>query len=161
MVKTGSPEATAKVRAMWDENYLYVYAEVTDRKLSKVNSNTWEQDSLEIFLDQNNAKTSSYEADDCQYRINYMNEASFNGTKCTAENLKSVTKLTKKGYIVEAAIKLTDVKPANGTLIGIDFQINDDAGKGSRAGTYNWFDKTGTGYANPSVFGTAALAKKW
>lgn len=159
-VKTGSPSATANVRAMWDSKYLYIYAEVTDKKLSKANANAWEQDSIEIFLDQNNGKTSAYEADDCQYRINYKNEASFNGTKCNADNLKSVTKLTKNGYIVEAAIKLTDVKAKNGTLIGVDFQINDDAGSGSRAGTYNWFDKTGTGYANPSVFGTVTLIKK-
>lgn len=159
-VKTGSPEATAKVRAMWDAKYLYIYAEVTDKKLSKENANPWEQDSIEIFLDQNNGKTSSYEADDCQYRINYKNEASYNGAKCTAENMTSVTKLTKTGYIIEAKIKLTDVKPKNGTLLGIDFQINDDAGSGSRAGTYNWYDKSGTGYANPSVFGTVKLIKK-
>lgn len=159
-IKTGSPQATAKVRAMWDDKYLYVYAEVTDKKLSKANSNAWEQDSIEIFIDQNNGKTSSYEADDCQYRINYKNEASFNGTKCNATNLKSVTKLTKNGYIIETAIRLTDIKPKNGTIIGIDFQINDDAGSGSRAGTYNWYDKTGTGYANPSVFGTVTLTKK-
>jgi endo-1,4-beta-xylanase len=159
-VKTGSPEATANIRAMWDDKYLYIYAVVTDKKLSKANSNPWEQDSIEIFLDQNNGKTSSYEVDDCQYRINYKNEASFNGTKCNADNLISVTKLTNNGYIVEAAIKLTDVKPKNGKLIGIDFQINDDAGSGSRAGTYSWFDKTGTGYANPSVFGTVTLIRK-
>lgn len=158
-VKSGDPQATAKVRAMWDDQYLYIYAVVTDKSLSKANSNPWEQDSIEIFIDQNNAKTSSYEADDCQYRINYKNEASFNGAKCTADNLKSVTKLTKDGYIVEAAIKLTEIKPAKGKLLGIDFQINDDAGSGSRAGTYNWFDKTGTGYANPSVLGTVTLVK--
>lgn len=158
-VKTGDPQAAAKVRAMWDDQYLYVYAVVTDKKLSKANSNAWEQDSLEIFIDQNHTKTSSYEADDCQYRINYKNEASFNGANCKADNLKSVTKLTKDGYIVEAAIKLTEIKPAKGKLIGIDFQINDDAGSGSRAGTYNWFDKTGTGYANPSVLGTVTLVK--
>ena len=158
-IKTGDPKATAKVRAMWDNNYLYVYAEVTDQKLSKANANAWEQDSLEIFIDQNNAKTSSYETDDCQYRINFKNEASFNGVKCTAENLKSVAKLTKNGYIIEAAIKFTEGKPKNGAFIGLDFQINDDAGSGSRAGTYNWYDKTGTGYANPSVLGTVTLKK--
>lgn len=158
-VKTGSPQATANVRAMWDKDYLYIYAEVKDTVLLKANTNAWEQDSFEIFLDQNNAKTTSYEADDCQYRINFDNEATFNGTNCKAENLKSAVKRTKNGYVVEAAIKWTDIKPAKGTLIGVDFQINDDAGTGSRAGTINWYDLTGTGYTNPSIFGTAALIK--
>jgi endo-1,4-beta-xylanase len=159
-VKSLNPEATANVRAMWDDTYLYVYADVTDSKLSKVSANAWEQDSLEVFLDQNNAKKSSYESDDCQYRINYDNVVTFNGVKCTADNLRSVTKQTEHGYVVEAAIKWTDVTPANGTLIGVDFQLNDDAGIGSRSGTYNWYDNTGTGYANPSVFGTVTLVKK-
>ncbi len=158
-VKTGNIVATANVRAMWDEEYLYVYAEVTDPHISKSNANAWEQDSLEVFIDQNNAKASSYEPDDSQYRINFDNEASFNGAKCNADNLKSFTKLTANGYIVEAAFRWTDVTPAAGTILGVDFQINDDAGSGSRAGTYNWFDATGSGYANPSVFGTVTFIK--
>ncbi len=158
-VKTGTPEASANVRAMWDDTYLYVYADVTDHKLSKASVNKYEQDSLEIFLDQNNGKTASYEVDDCQYRINYDNEASFNGTKCTAENIKSVAKQTETGYSIEAAIKWTDVVPQTGQLVGIDFQINDDTGNGSRAGTYNWYDEKGVGYTNPSVFGTVSLLK--
>jgi GH35 family endo-1,4-beta-xylanase len=158
-IKTGSPEAAAEVRALWDDTCLYVFAEVTDPKLSKTNSNAWEQDSLEIFLDRNGEKSSAYEEDDCQYRINYDNQASFNGVKCNEQHLKSVTRLTDHGYIVEAAIQWTDVVPVNGTVIGVDFQINDDAGAGSRAGTCNWYDETGTGYANPSVFGAVTLLK--
>ncbi len=159
-VKTNNPQATASVRILWDDTNFYVFADVTDSNLSKASTNPWEEDSLEIFLDQNNAKTSAYEEDDCQYRINFDNEASFNGTKCTAENLLSAAKLTDHGYVIEAAIKWTDVTPVNGTVVGVDFQINDDAGTGSRAGTYNWYDSTGTGYNNPSVFGTITLIKK-
>jgi endo-1,4-beta-xylanase len=158
-IKTGNPKATAKVRAMWDEKYLYVYAEVTDKVISKASANAYEQDSLEIFVDQNNGKTTSYEEDDCQYRINYSNETSFNGTKCTPDHIRSATKRTKSGYVVEAAIQWTDITPKAGTVIGLDFQINDDAGSGSRAGTYNWYDETGTGYTNPSVLGTVTLEK--
>jgi len=159
-VIVGDTVATAKVRAMWDDTYFYAYFDVTDGTLSKVSENVWEQDSIEVFLDQKNQKSSTYEEDDSQYRINFDNEASFNGTKCIADNLVSATQITDHGYAVEVAIKWTDIKPADGTIIGVDFQINDDAGSGSRAGTYNWYDGTGTGYINPSVLGTATLIKK-
>ena len=39
----GSSGATAKVRTLWDDQYLYVYAVVTDTKLSKAATNTYEQ----------------------------------------------------------------------------------------------------------------------
>ena len=36
----------------------------------------YEKDSIEIFLDENNDKTSSYGSDDLQFRVNYANEQS-------------------------------------------------------------------------------------
>ena len=65
--------AKAQLRAMWDEQNLYVYAVVLDSNLSDANANAWEQDSMEIFVDQNNGKTDSYQGDDGQYRINFKN----------------------------------------------------------------------------------------
>lgn len=64
---------------MWDKDNLYVIADVTDSVLNKANENAWEQDSVEIFLDQNNNKTSSYQEDDSQIRINFDNEVSVSG----------------------------------------------------------------------------------
>jgi len=61
--------AYAKFRVLWDETSIYVYAEVFDSLLNKENSNPWEQDSIEIFIDENNSKGSSYDSDDAQYRV--------------------------------------------------------------------------------------------
>ena len=69
----GTSGSTARVRTLWDAGHIYVYAEVTDALLSKASANPWEQDSIEVFLDQNNGKTTTYEADDAQYRVNYEN----------------------------------------------------------------------------------------
>lgn len=156
-VKSAKTDTSATVKTLWDRNYIYVLAEVKDACLNKDNANAWEQDSLEIFVDENNGKTDSYEADDCQYRINYANELSFNGTNCTAKNIKSATKKTKNGYIVEARIKRNTVKGKAKQLIGIDFQINDANASGARVATINWYDASGMGYAKPSVFGTVRL----
>ena len=152
-------KATATARVLWDEENLYVLATVKDDVLNKDNSNAWEQDSIEVFIDENNNKSSAYEADDKQYRINYENTQSFNGTKCTAENVNSVAVVTADGYVIEAAFKWTDIEPALNAKVGLDIQVNDADASGSRAGTLNWADKTGNGWSSPAVFGTILLTE--
>lgn len=152
-------EASANAKVLWDDDNLYVYATVKDAALDKTGAQTHEQDSLEVFIDEDNGKTASYGEDDKQYRINYNNEQSFNGKKCLAENVKSATKTIDGGYVVEAAFKWTDIKPANGTKIGLEFQIN-DAKDGKRIGTLSWYDETGMGWSGSNVYGTVELTGK-
>lgn len=152
-------EASANAKVLWDDDNLYVYATVKDVVLDKTGAQTHEQDSLEVFIDEDNGKTASYGEDDKQYRINYNNEQSFNGKKCLAENVKSATKTIDGGYVVEAAFKWTDIKPANGTKIGLEFQINDAKG-GKRIGTLSWYDETGMGWSGSNVYGTVELTGK-
>lgn len=151
--------ASANAKVLWDDDNLYVYATVKDAVLDKTGAQTHEQDSLEVFIDEDNGKTASYGEDDKQYRINYNNEQSFNGKKCLAENVKSATKTIDGGYVVEAAFKWTDIKPANGTKIGLEFQIN-DAKDGKRIGTLSWYDETGMGWSGSNVYGTVELTGK-
>lgn len=152
-------EASANAKVLWDDDNLYVYATVNDAVLDKTGAQTHEQDSLEVFIDEDNGKTASYGEDDKQYRINYENEQSFNGKKCLAENVKSATKTIEGGYVVEAAFKWTDIKPANGAKIGLEFQINDAKG-GKRIGTLSWYDETGMGWSGSNVYGTVELTGK-
>ena len=152
-------EASANAKVLWDDDNLYVYATVKDAALDKTGAQTHEQDSLEVFIDEDNGKTASYGEDDKQYRINYNNEQSFNGKKCLAENVKSATKTIEGGYVVEAAFKWTDIKPANGTKIGLELQIN-DAKDGKRIGTLSWYDETGMGWSGSNVYGTVELTGK-
>ena len=56
-------------RVLWDEENLYVFIEVNDSELDKTSDNPWEHDSIEVFIDENNTKTSYYEEDDGQYLI--------------------------------------------------------------------------------------------
>lgn len=152
-------EASANAKVLWDDDNLYVYATVNDAVLDKTGAQAHEQDSLEVFIDEDNGKTASYGEDDKQYRINYNNEQSFNGKKCLAENVKSATKTIDGGYVVEAAFKWTDIKPANGTKIGLELQIN-DAKAGKRIGTLSWYDETGMGWSGSNVYGTVELTGK-
>jgi len=155
----GSNGSTAKFRTLWDEEHLYVYAVVTDSLLSDQSENVWEQDSIEIFVDQNNGKTVAYQSDDGQYRINFKNLQSYGGY-ASQEKIQSAVKLIEGGYIVEAAIKLDAITPQNGTLIGFDVQVNNDAnGDGRRDSIAIWNDPTGLSYQNTSRFGVLKLIK--
>jgi len=148
----GSSGATAEVRTMWDENHLYIYADVTDPVLSKENSNTWEQDSIEIFIDENNHKSLSYEDDDSQYRVNFANEQSFDPNP-VRPGFVTATRETDKGYVVEAAIEFLTIKAEPGKTIGFDLQVNDDQGSGSRASIAIWNDPSGNSWQNTSGLG--------
>ncbi|MBN1439366.1 MAG: endo-1,4-beta-xylanase [Anaerolineales bacterium] len=155
----GSSGATAKVRTLWDGEYLYVYAVVTDKLLSKASGNSWEQDSIEVFLDQNNAKTPTYEADDAQYRINFENYQTFNGD-AKPELIKSAARVVSGGYVVELSIKFDYVVPAEGGRIGFDFQVNNDEdGDGVRDSIAKWFDPTNETYQNTSGMGVLEFGK--
>ena len=152
-------EAEATAKLLWDNENLYVQVTVKDAVLDATADAAHEKDSLEIFIDENNNKSTSYEEDDKQYRINYLNEHTFNGTNCVEENITSNVTLTEDGYVIEAVIKWTHEQVKSGTKIGLEIQINDAKG-GKRAGTVSWADTTGMGWSSPAVFGTVVLFDK-
>ena len=159
--KTDSPQASATVHLLWDEEYLYAYAEVTDADLNKDSEQVHEQDSFEIFIDETNSKAAEYNDGTKQYRINYANEHSFNGEKCVEENETTFAKTTDTGYIVEGAFKWTEIKPEAGAYIGIELQINDADSNGVRIGTVTWNDITNQCWSSPACFGTGMLVEEY
>lgn len=155
---TGSPTATAVARTMWDEKNLYILVEVKDDVLDDANANAWEKDSVEIYIDQNNAKTATYEDDDIQFRVNYKNETSSGGAyyEAVKDSIQTAAKTVDGGWMAEVAIPWSTLEAKEGTVIGFDLQIN-DAKDGSRAGMLKWNDTTDTAWNNTSVFGNLEL----
>lgn len=150
--------ASGTAKVLWDDENLYVLMQVSDTQLDKTNTNVWEQDSVEIFLDENNARTTFYQADDGQYRINFDNEVSFNPDSLS-EGFVSATKISGSSYTVEAKLPFKTVTPANQMKIGFDVQIN-DAKDGVRQSVAAWNDTTGNGYQDTSVYGVLTLIGK-
>lgn len=150
-------------KVLWDENYLYVLTIVEDDVLNKSSMNTYEQDSMEIFLDELNDKAGSYQEDDVHYRVNYANSRSTDAGDPT--RFTSAARVLKDeddyetGYVIEAAVAWNGT-PINGTVMGFDLQLNDAGMMNSRMSTTNVFDATGTGWQNPSVFGELILTCK-
>lgn len=159
----GRPGATASVRLLWDARRLYVLADVRDALLSDAGGNVWEQDSVELFVDPDNGKTAGYADDDGQYRINFRNRQTISGNfdaYAVADNLTSATREVPGGYLVEASIELDTVDARDGTLLGFEVQVNDDAtGAGARTGVAGWADPSGRAYLDTSRWGVIRLVK--
>lgn len=151
----GSPGAFAEVRLLWSGSALYALAEVTDPSLDATNSNAWEQDSVEFFLDPVNAKSGTYNPEDGQYRVNFENAVTISGDAPVQDRLTSGTSVTDAGYIVEVAIEL-GYQPEAGQLIGLELQVN-DATNGVRNSVRTWSDPTGRSFQNTSRWGVARL----
>lgn len=150
--------ATGTAKALWDDDNLYVLVQVRDDQLNKSNPNVWEQDSVEVFVDENNGKTATFQDDDGQYRVNFENVASFNPAEM-AEGFESKVSVSGTNYTVEMKIPFKKVKPANNAKIGFDAQIN-DAKDGNRISVNAWNDPSGQGYQDTSVFGELTLTGK-
>jgi endo-1,4-beta-xylanase len=152
----GNTAEGSHFRVLWDDKFLYVLAEVIDPALDDKSVMAHEQDSVEVFVDQNNGKTTMFEQDDGQYRVNFRNAASFNGG--SSADFKSRTAIIPGGYRAEMALPLYAIKPAAGIILGFDVQIN-DAASGSRSGIRNWANNTNMGYQSTAGYGILILTE--
>ncbi|MCD7958668.1 MAG: dockerin type I domain-containing protein [Ruminococcus sp.] len=148
---------TGVSRMLWDEDYIYILTEVTDPILSNASANAYEQDTVEVFFDENNNKTSSYEEDDIQVRVSYIGDKTVTDGLST-DRFVSAASVTADGYLVEIAIPNTLGNFSVDQIVGFDVQVNDDGtGDGTRTSIANWNDLSGMGYTDPSGFGVLKL----
>ncbi|WRS28503.1 sugar-binding protein [Oscillospiraceae bacterium MB08-C2-2] len=143
-------------KLLWDDQNLYVLAEITDPVLNNSNSSTYQHDSVEIFVDENNSKASSFGNGMGQYRVSFTNQQSFGNTSYST-GFESWAWTTDTGYVVLAKIPFKYYTPAASKEIGFDLQINDASASGSRQDVVMWYDRSGSSYNNGSGWGTALL----
>ncbi|MBU5348316.1 Ig-like domain-containing protein [Paenibacillus lautus] len=147
----------ATVRLLWDEKNLYVLAEVKDANLNASGGNLWEHDSMEFFVDENNAKTLTYEADDSHYRVNYQNLRSA-GKNATADSFTSAAQVVDDGYIIEAALPLRTISGTEGSIIGFDTGASDDSNyDGIRDNSTMWSNRKLNSNASTSLYGNVTF----
>lgn len=149
--------ATGVSRMLWDEDYIYILTEVIDPILSNASANAYEQDTVEVFFDENNNKTSSYEEDDIQVRVSYIGDKTVTDGLST-DRFVSAASVTADGYLVEIAIPNTLGNFSVDQIVGFDVQVNNDGtGDGTRTNIANWNDLSNMGYTDPSGFGVLKL----
>lgn len=157
-----------------DDNYLYVAAIIRADKLFYGEMNDHNEDSLEIYIDANNKKTTYYEKDDVQIGIpainidlrNVQNPKLYGiGGGANTGTMVAAVK-SKNGWIVEAAIPLSNINwkinPAVGKRIGFNLQVNgNDKGTGrNHQIVWSDLDKNNESWRNPAVFGELVFTEK-
>lgn len=147
--------ATGTVRILWDEKYIYTLFEVEDSVLNADSQNMHEQDSIELFLDEENMKEDYYTDLAGQYRVNFKGELSF-GTVPTQDGVKAAAAQTAQGYIVELAIPLKNT-PEAGKVLAFDAQINDSNAEGVRQSVMKFNDPTDNSYTSAALWGDLVL----
>jgi hypothetical protein len=155
---------SGKWRALYDNNYLYLLVEVNDAtRINDSGGNWWEDDVVEVFIDANNSKGSSYDGmNDFQLGFRWNDNAVHPGgnsvSNTTGINFRMYA--TPSGYNAEIAIPWTTLgtSPAIGKAIGLDIQIDDDDNGGTRDAQLTSFATNTTAFQNPSVFGTVYMS---
>ena len=155
-INNAAVQATATFKVLWDDNALYFLAQVKDPNMSVAPRNAYEQDSIEVFLDEKNDKSSSYGSDDLHFRVNYNNVQSYD--QGAGDQFYTATKIGDNEYLVEGRIELQNAAK-NNTIYGVELQVNDCI-ESSRAGTITLFDTTDSAWSKPSVFGEIVLTGK-
>lgn len=160
-------DASMSFAAVADDEYLYVAIDVSDDIIQYGESDNWEDDSVEVYIDANNAKAESYEDDDAQITISALSlERDVENPHISSgvEGIGTIAAVVESdtGWIVESGIPLTAedgrwvIEPVYGLSIGFQVHFNDDDDGGGRDHKLIWSEKdmgTDTSWNNPSYFG--------
>lgn len=151
----GPEDLSGSVRVMYDADGIYALYHIIDDVIVDDSENTWEDDSVELYIDGGNEKSPGiYDENDRVY--------GFDAGQTEAERedgVVAVSVLTGRGYLVEAFVpwSAVGVIPRGGMAIGFDALVNDDDDGGTRDGKIGWFATLETNWYDPSAFGTLTL----
>lgn len=158
----GYENMDASFKLIWAKHYLYVQITVKD-STDDVSGETYaDQDSVEIFVNEDGNKNSKLLVGDAHYVINRKGEISLGFG--ASEDVTAVTyeidpilnedgNVTYGGYIVEAVIPLMTIKASKNESIGFDIQVN-NAVNGENFIVYKWASSYLYTYQNFAAVGT-------
>jgi len=155
---SGTNNNTTTFQTLWDDNYLYVAYKVLDSNLINDSVNAYQDDSVELYLDPDNSKSTAYDTYDRQFIKGY-NDTTLTAPQNGTGVLHNTTNITG-GYTVELAIPWTNLNAiaAANKILGFDLQQNDDDTGGDIQNAMGWNSTTGANYKNTSAFGTLTLS---
>lgn len=154
-------DLSATVQALFDNEYLYLFYNVTDDRHFIGRASPWHSDSVELYLDGGNDKY-VWDSNDVQFILLPVNDAKVFEKNKHTEGVEYFGEATETGYVVEAKIPweiVSIINPSDGQLIGFDAHINDDDNGDLRDGKLAWNSPTDKAWTNPQLFGTAVLLK--
>ena len=161
---------SANWKATYDATNLYVLVTVTDQKLVNSNVAGYNDDGIEIYFDNGNTKTYSYNSNQFQYAFGWndtiVNEYIHNATTGVVfaqTNQGAVpgctNNCTAQGYTIEVKIPWSTLGVTNPTpdiFEGFEVMVNDD-NTGTRNAKIAWTATTDNAWQEPSLFGSIIL----
>lgn len=156
-LNTDANGTTGTLRIAWDDNALYYLFEMTDATPNALAADE-HNDSVEVWVDELNAKNGTRTVGDYQLRVGYDGALS---SAVRGFNLSNVTRAViqrEGGYTAEFAVPYTALAPQAGDVIGFNASANDDSNGDGRRDTYlSWVDKNLPYWADTRVYGEVTL----
>ncbi len=151
------------VKMTWDATNLYILFKINDT--TEINNNSglhWQNDSVEIYLDLNNGKTGTYEADDYQLTIaRDVADTEIQGNDSANEGMIVVVKSSNAcGYTIDVTVPWAALDGATAPLgedIGFDFAVNNDTNGDDNRDSQIMVFGNDQNFNNTSQFGTITL----
>ena len=107
-----------RVKLLWDEEHLYVLAEVKDLDLN------YDNDLVEVYLDETNQRGGAYDDYSSQTRFRWDGSViEDSGTNCQNDADGAGVK-TDDGWILEISLKWTSGTASEGQVCGLEFMFN-------------------------------------
>lgn len=155
---SGSSDNDAVWSATWNNTHLFLGARVSDGNLfNDSGGNFWDDDGVELYIDGNRERSTTYDSNDRQYTVRY-NDVTVREKANRTSGVLAAWAPSNGGYSVELAIPWTTigVTASAGKQLGFDVGINDDDNGSTRDGQLMGLG-TSTNYQNTSAFATISL----
>lgn len=157
-------DTTATFRGMWDQNNIYILAEVKDSTLYH-EAGSFKTDGVELYFDPALTKADTYDADATTGYICFGadNDADVekNGSGTWDDCYTWAVTYTDTGYIIEIKTdlnKYAGVTFAENKTIGFELHVCDyPAEGGGRTCAFGWNDLADSAWEHPSSFGEVKL----
>jgi len=152
--------------ALWGYENIYVLVQVNDESLQADTSiaDSWQDDSVEFYIDGDNSKGDTCDENDHQYafRWNTVVETprAYHNGEPSLVGIEYAVTTTDSGYLFEIMIPWTSIMgtgPTPGQEIGIEVWINDDDDGGDRDSQISWYGSDGNGWQAPNLWATGVL----
>jgi len=149
-------------RALWDETALYIIVDVKDDSLRRDSGFVfWKDDSVEIALDGDHSRGTTYDGKN-DYQLLYALNETFVAQGARSLPLPAGIEFefttTADGYILETRLPWANFGITPGDKIGLEVGINDDDNGGERDGKLVWHGTTDKAWFDPSVMASVTLA---
>lgn len=150
--------SSMKVKTIWDENYLYVLADVKDKDQFVNPITIHDGDNVDLYFDFGNEKTeNAYDANDFSIKV-LPDGRSASHKNAPAFEFETVSSATDYKSFVK--VPWGDFEAEVGAIIGFDAQLNEGITKeGKRVGISFWNSNKGDVYKTMYTAGNLQLVK--